>query len=658
MNFTENMAIFVPSIDAALKSKQKPTEGEIFLLEYLASHFDDEVEVYFQPYFNGDRPDIVLMSREAGVIIIEVKDWNLDLYRIDHNNKWSVNTALRSQRVKSPFQQVYAYKKNFFEIHVNGLLEKSLKNENFFKMIKTYVYFHFGSKEAVHCLYRLHLDRLREKSRDNERAFRSKQINFDAYEKSREWIERGKYRFERDMSLSLYKDRLRKISFPLAAKESVFDEAIYNEFKRLLNPPYHYASEGRPPNYSDKQSKLIQSAAKARAKICGLAGSGKTVVLAGRAVNAHKRHGGRVLILTFNITLGSYIHDKISAVREDFAWSAFDIGNYHRFITAALNNSGIEIEIPQNLQYDGSDLVTARRIADERDQYLEATYYSNLGLFENREIKTMYDTILIDEIQDYKPEWIKIIRSFFLEEDGEMLLFGDEKQNIYKRALDGERRSKVVEGFGAWVKLTKSFRYANQSPIIPLVDSFQKKFLLQNYEVDSDESFQLSLTSVGIQAYTIFDRRNFKQLAEQIIKIAKENKMHPNDIAIISSQEIVLRELDHVLRTSETHKERTLCAFPSLEVAEHPKYSKSYREISAAKKKGFNLNSGVMKLSSTHSFKGFESPLIFLLVNNNDSPEMVFTGLTRAKENIVVYLESNSSYLEFFSKHLHKIEYS
>ncbi len=650
------MAILIPNLEDAKESKQKPTEGEIFLLEFLATHFDDQAEVYFQPCFNGDRPDIVLMSPKAGVIIIEVKDWNLDLYSIDTNNKWSVNTAYRSQRVKSPFQQAYAYKKNFFEIHVNGLLEKSLKNENFFKMIKTYVYFHHGSKEAIQRLYQPHLDRLYDKSRNNGEAYRSKQLDFDAYEKSREWIERGKHRFERDMSFALHKDKLNKIIFPITAKDSIFDESVYNEFKRLLNPPYHYASEGKPPNYSNTQIRLIQSAAKARAKICGLAGSGKTVVLAGRAVNAHKRHGGRVLVLTFNITLGSYIHDKISAIREDFPWSAFDISNYHRFITTALNNAGIEIEIPENLQYDGKDSVVARRIAEERDHYLESTYYSNLTLFENEEIKTIYDTILIDEIQDYKPEWIKIIRSFFLEENGEMLLFGDEKQNIYKRALDGERRSKVVEGFGAWVKLTKSFRYSNQSPIIPLVDSFQKNFLLQNYELDSDESFQLSLTNVGIQAYTTFDRRNLRQLARQIIEMAKENKIHPNDISIISSQEIILRELDHILRTSEAHKERTLCAFPSIEVTEHPKYSKKYQEISAAKKKGFNLNSGVMKLSSTHSFKGFESPLIFLIVNNNDSPEMIFTGLTRAKENIVIYLEINSTYLDFFSKHLNRIE--
>lgn len=650
------MAILIPNLEAAKAAKQKPTEGEMFLLEFLTTHFDDQVEVYFQPCFNGDRPDIVVMSPNAGIIIIEVKDWNLDLYSVDEKNKWSVNLPSRQQQVKSPFAQVFSYKKNFFEIHVNGLLEKSLKNDAFFKMIKACVYFHHGSKAAIDLLYKPHLDRLRDESRENENSFKNKQIDFDRYERRREGINRAKRKFERDMSLSLHKTSLQKISLPITVKESVFDEAVYHEFKRLLNPPYHYASEGKPPNYTDKQIRLIQSSPNARAKICGLAGSGKTVVLAGRAVNAHKRHGGRVLILTFNITLRSYIHDRISAVREDFSWSAFDISNYHRFITIALNNSDVPVELPEHLQYDGMNRDIARKIALERDHYFEKTYYSDMKIFDGAEIKTKYDTILIDEIQDYKPEWIKIIRSYFLEENGEMLLFGDEKQNIYKRALDEERRSKVVEGFGRWEKLTKSFRYAADSPIIPLVESFQKSFLLQNYEVDIDESFQLSLTSLGIQAYEIFDRKNLYQLAEKVIVIAKDNKIHPNDISIISSQEEILRDLDYVLRTSESHKERTLCSFPLHEVTKHPKFSKKYDKISGAKKMGFNLNSGVMKLSSTHSFKGFESPFIFLLVNNNDSPEMVFTGLTRAKENLMVLLERGSPYFDFFSKHLNELE--
>lgn len=650
------MAILLPNLEAAKSAKQKPTEGEVFLLEFLSAHFDDQVEIYFQPCFNGDRPDIVVMSPTEGIIIIEVKDWNLDLYSIDHKNKWSVKLPSRQQQVKSPFTQAFSYKKNFFDVHINGLLEKSLKNDAFFKMIKACVYFHHGSRTAIEMLYQPHFDRLREEARENENSFKQKQIDFDRYERRREGINHAKRKFERDMRLSLHKENLTKISFPLTVKQSVFDESVCSEFKRLLNPPYHYASEGMPPNYTEKQFRLTQSALKARTKICGLAGSGKTVVLAGRAVNAHKRHGGRVLILTFNITLRSYIHDRISAVREDFPWSAFDISNYHRFITIALNNSNIPVEVPEHLQYDGTNHEIARKISLQRDLYFEDTYYSNTKVFEDAKIKTKYDTILIDEVQDYKPEWIKIIRSYFLEEDGEMLLFGDEKQNIYNRALDDERRSKVVEGFGRWEKLTKSFRYTADSPIIPLVESFQKIFLLQSYEVDIDESFQLSLTSIGIQAYGVFDRKNMAQLAQKIISVAQDNRIHPNDISIISSQEETLRNLDHVLRTSESHKERTLCSFPSHEVTIHPKFSKSYDKISGAKKMGFNLNSGVMKLSSTHSFKGFESPFIFLLINNNDSPEMVFTGLTRAKENLMVLLERDSPYFDFFGRHLNKLE--
>ena len=521
------MAILIPTLEAAKSGKQKPTEGEVFLLEFLETHFDDQVEVYFQPCFNGDRPDIVLMSPVMGLIIIEVKDWNLDLYSIDKNNNWAVSLPSGSQQVKSPFQQAYRYKKNFFEIHVNGLLEKSLKSEKFFKLIKIYVYFHNGSKRALDRLYQPHLDRLHDQALENEKQLKDNPDYFGSYEKTREWIERGKFRFERDLALSLHRDKLKKLTFPIFAKDTLFDESVYNEFKRLLNPPYHYAHEGKLPSYSEKQAKLIQSKAGARNKICGLAGSGKTVVLAGRAVNAHKRHEGRVLVLTFNITLGSYIHDKISAVREDFPWSAFDISNYHRFITIALNNAGIDVVIPEHLQYDGKDTATARRIATERDLYLEATYYSNQHVFEGKEIKTIYETILIDEIQDYKPEWIKLIRSNFLTENGEMLLFGDEKQNIYKRALDGERRPKVVEGFGTWIKLTKSYRYNLRSPLIPLVDSFQRSFLFQEYELDSDESFQMSFTSIGVQAYTTFDRRNMDELAAHIIKIAKDIAFTP-----------------------------------------------------------------------------------------------------------------------------------
>ena len=63
-----------------------------------------------------------------------------------------------------------------------------------------------------------------------------------------------------------------------------------------------------------------------------------------------------------------------------------------------------------------------------------------------------------------------------------------------------------------------------------------------------------------------------------------------------------------------------------------------------------------MKLASIHSFKGFESPLIVLIVHEGDSPEIVLTGLTRAKEHLVVYVKKQSKYFDFFSENLQNIK--
>ena len=191
------------------------------------------------------------MSPKLGVIIIEVKDWNLESYRVDDNNKWIVSSV--NQPVKSPFQQAFAYKKNFFDMHINGLLEKILKNSKFFGIIKTYVYFHLVKKYQISSLYEPHLAWLRERSRSNSDGFTSKAIDFDTYEKGREWIERRRRQFERDSAMSLHQENLDKIAFPFLHKDKTFEDGVYTEFKRLLNPPFHYASEGKLPKYSGKR---------------------------------------------------------------------------------------------------------------------------------------------------------------------------------------------------------------------------------------------------------------------------------------------------------------------------------------------------------------------------------------------------------------------
>lgn len=89
------MAIFIPTLETIAKFKVPPTEGEWTLLNFLARVLDDSYEVYFNPYLNGDRPDVLIMRKGNGVMVIEVKDWNLNNFELNEKKNGCISlTAL------------------------------------------------------------------------------------------------------------------------------------------------------------------------------------------------------------------------------------------------------------------------------------------------------------------------------------------------------------------------------------------------------------------------------------------------------------------------------------------------------------------------------------------------------------------------------------
>ena len=57
------MAKFIPSIEKIHQFRVQPTEGEWHLLHFLEDTLEDSYEVYFNPFLNGDRPDVVIMRK-------------------------------------------------------------------------------------------------------------------------------------------------------------------------------------------------------------------------------------------------------------------------------------------------------------------------------------------------------------------------------------------------------------------------------------------------------------------------------------------------------------------------------------------------------------------------------------------------------------------
>lgn len=704
------MAIFIPSLDKILLARVKPEPGELHLLRFLESELDDSFEVFFNPYMNGDRPDIIILRENKGVLIIEVKDYHLESYELDEKRNWKVRG--QNYEIKSPLTQVFHYKENLFDLHIEHLLEMRIKDIRSFGMVRCAVYFHNASKKEVN-------DFLVEPFKEN-RSYQT-------------WLKYNVELLGRDnLNTADFQKLLKKTYLQSDYDSQFFTDKIYRSFKRFLKPPVHLKEEGIEIPYSTKQLEIIYSTKKQQ-RIKGVVGSGKTTVMAARAVQAYKKSNAPVLLLSFNITLKNYFKDKINKVREEFPWAYFILNNYHEFINSQLNNLEIPFEIP-----NGFDNWTSI----EKTEYFEEKYYSNKALFVENQLKIKrFSAILIDEIQDYKREWMEILKECFLEPNGEYVLFGDVKQNIYTRQIKGKDVQTNVLGV---TELKNCFR--SDFKIKDLAIQFQKDIFQDKYEIDSFNSREASL-EIGFGGP---QQGNVKYIylpvADNVISLyniihthAINQDVPPNDITILGNSIELLKKFDAYYRYASNEKTNTM--FESIELVyrmgfnlykeeglpewikaglrllKRDKDKKPYRgynqlsvllailqlkeeygqifdsklehycrkykvtlpdfldfvemfrseinifkEDFSAKRQGkeiekvrknkklhFYMNSGTVKISTVHSFKGWESETLFLILDKTYSmsfDELLYVGITRSRSNLVLINFGNEEYHE------------
>jgi superfamily I DNA/RNA helicase len=144
-------------------------------------------------------------------------------------------------------------------------------------------------------------------------------------------------------------------------------------------------------------------------------------------------------------------------------------------------------------------------------------------------------------------------------------------------------------------------------------------------------------------------------VAHTIINEIREHNIHNDDVVILASKISILQEIDHIIRMKSNIN--TITIFEAKEDKE--KYKNDIKSIRKFKKIAFNHHSGKLKISTIHSFKGYEAKTVFLIVDEDnyyeeldDNAEMIYTAITRSKFNIMIFTLENSAYNNFFSKHL------
>ena len=327
-----------PSLENIARLKVQPTEGESYLLNYLNEHLDDSFDVFFNPFLDGDRPDFIILKKYVAIFIIEVKDYKLDNYFIDHLSKWSVRSNQGTSRISSPQAQAFTYKKNLYQLHSPILGLNNLENHNFFKIVTPLVYLHRGDKRKIDDLYINAEDNINKSKTELNVKHRENRISHNEYNRQADHISTINKNLTRDKSMLFGHDRVKSLVEKLNSCKAhvLFDERIYDELKRRLMPSEHVLKQGKAIPLDDKQLKVAIST-QGKEKIKGVAGCGKTTIIAHRAIDAHLRHKQRVLILTFNITLKNLIKDKISDVLGHRDEQNFAVTNYHQFFNSQLN---------------------------------------------------------------------------------------------------------------------------------------------------------------------------------------------------------------------------------------------------------------------------------------------------------------------------------
>lgn len=426
-----------------------------------------------------------------------------------------------------------------------------------------------------------------------------------------------------------------------------FKNDIYEELYRMLRPSDHSLSKiFFPEKLSKDQQRLAQSVAGSRQQVKrqlrAPAGSGKTTVLVFRAVDAYRKTNKPVLILTYNITLCNYIRDCLSQAlnslpniegRKSFIMkNFFKIRHFHGFIK------------DYRAKENQLDIITT----DENSK--------NIDTYKLTAIPQKFQTIFVDETQDFHRAWMETIVSL-LEPAGELIFFGDWDQDLYE-----VRQMANVPVQGRPFKLNGTYRL--HSKILELAQNFQIKFL-----PNSDNDLELPPKSEGLFgeyasevtniSYHYFDALNVNAIVEIFESALKEYAPPNDDICILSQVIWNVRPVDKILRDKGY---KTITTFEKEEDWQkyHNTDKRNIESIRQSAKHGFQMESGKIKLATIQSYKGWGIHTEILIIGNiilvtTKKISKYRNGLHRyysCKKNLVIINIGEKQYDEFFQKEI------
>lgn len=601
------MRIIEPPLSALEHLRTPLNRGEQKVLNFFVNNLSNDWEIYIQPHLNGLRPDFVLLNPKIGIAIFEVKGWNFNamdyfiknknLYARDPHEEFSIEH-------NNPITKLRNYKQDLFELYCPRLGIQVAKTSKAYATITVGAIFPFASSAYVKNFFSQFYE-------PSEREY------FGRYN-----LILGREDLEAENIADVFPEAVRKYS------QFMKEELLYDLRGWLVEP--EFSREGRKPLLLDENQRKFVEADNAPEyrRIKGCAGSGKTFVIAARAAKL-AAEGKSVLICVFNITLINYIRDMVAIARRNKGdMDKITILHFHDLCRRVCVETGHKAEydsfFPKRKPGDPylprvPDIVFAKKIPDLVQRILSGQAGEELE---------KYDALLVDEGQDFLPNWWEILRSL-VKPGGEKLFVADAAQDIYERICKWKSEDLAKSGFrGPWNILYTSYRLPEK--IIYIANFFVKKYfakleglVFKKGQVNSQrqnefESNKCQVKWVNCRAEEA-ENAIIASVKDMIQNTGLESKKSVADITILCDK------IDIGLKVT---KKLTTFGIKSLET-----FDTNWSE-SRSKKMGFYKGDARIKATTIHSFKGYESSMILLYVSDLLSEKekyLFYVSLTRLK---------------------------
>lgn len=592
MNASFSERVISPERRALSALRTPLTQGESEAIAFFDRTLPSGWEIYVQPHLNGLRPDIVLLHPERGLAVYEIKDWDFrklhyqyratrdkgsQLWCRDHSGMWF-------RQRDEPFAKVIRYRDEIRALYCPRLGAQLETNPGAASAITAGVILTKATTAEAHELFQ---PVIKANGLSGRKAFYNTINGCDA----------------------LQENRLANV-FPWAAEGRAsrwMNENTASDLRSWLIEPDHSQSQRNPLPMNSKQREIATTrTTTGYRRIRGPAGSGKSLAIAARAAQM-SAEGKAVLVISFNITLLHYLRDLAvrypdpnRSVTDRITWLHF-----HGWCKRTCEEAGYEEEYKalwstyfaaqSGREYEESDLKLMLAVG-------LPSVVAN-AIRDGGHNVTKYDAILCDEGQDLNLDWWNLLRSV-LRTGGEMLLAADRTQDLYSQAATWTETSLENAGFrgGRWYELDGSYRFPAE--FVTHLQRFVEMFLTDEgsvspVAVQGDLLEPLRLEWVQVPQGTLVD--NTVDIIRSLPVRLKPQLLKWSDLAIIAQTHEI---------GSEVVERLDALGIRACHVFGNEQSSSRWR------KSAFWMGDSRVKAATFHSFKGWESPHVVVVINS------------------------------------------